>query len=133
MATIDDVADFTRKRGPVVAIIDDAQAIAPEVLADIERSIDGDHAALLVSTQRLESRGDETLIASRAMEVVYEHCLANLDTVGPLLTQLDDRVAKSAFRETPQQRLKIAYESSKEPWVFTFVALGRERRMNGAL
>ncbi|MFC8936255.1 hypothetical protein ACFT1A_29650 [Rhodococcus sp. NPDC057135] len=133
VASLADVREFQLLPGPVLAVVDDAQAIDRAVVADIESSVDDTHAVLLVSTKRLEMRNDETLSASQAMKVLHDFCRTNIDTVGPFLAQLDDRVGWSVFSETPEKRLALALRTTAEPWLYTFVASGGERRINGAL
>ena len=128
-----EVAEFRRLKGPVLAVVDDAQAINRGVVADFESAADDTHAVLLVSTERLEVRDDETLLAAQAMQVLHDYCRTNIDMVGPLLTQLDDRVRWSAFSDTPEQRLNFALRTATEPWLYMFVASGGERRIVGAL
>lgn len=133
VASVVDVEEFRRLKGPVLAVIDDAQAIERGVVADFESSADDTHAVLLVSTERLETRDDETLLAAQAIRVLDEYCRANIDMVAPLLTQLDDRVRWSVFSDTPEQRLDLAARTATEPWLYMFVASGGERRIVGAL
>lgn len=133
MATPADVAELTRLRGPVLAVVDDAQAIDRNVIAAFESSVDDDHAVLLVSTEQLEPRDGETLLASQAVATLHAYCRANLSTIGPLLTELDDRVRWSAFSDTPEQRLELAARTATEPWLYMFVASGGERRIVGTL
>lgn len=128
-----DIADFRQIPGPVLAVVDDAQAIDPFLLADLEACVDSQHAVLLVSTERLEVRDDEMLIASQAQQIIFDYCKANIDTVGSLLTTLDDRVGKSMFLESPMQRLELAHRTTTEPWVFMFVASGGDQRITSAL
>ncbi|MEU7575768.1 trypsin-like peptidase domain-containing protein [Micromonospora sp. NPDC049240] len=133
VASAADVEEFRRLNGPVLAVVDDAQAIDRGVVADFESSADDTHAILLVSTERLEARDDETLLAAQSMQVLHEYCRANIEMVGPLLTQLDDRVRWSVFSDTPEQRLDLAVRTATEPWLYMFVASGGERRIIGAL
>lgn len=133
VASAADVEEFRRLNGPVLAVVDDAQAIDGGVVADFESSADDTHAILLVSTERLEARDDETLLAAQSMQVLHEYCRSNIDMVGPLLTQLDDRVRWSVFSDTPEQRLDLAVRTATEPWLYMFVASGGERRIVGAL
>lgn len=133
VATMSEVDAFRALPGPVLAVVDDAQAIELGVRAALADSADESHAVLLVSTERLEPRLDETLLPKQATRALYEYCLNHIDEVAPILTELDDRVRKSAFFETPKQRLDLAMRTSNEPWVFMFVASGGERRITGAL
>lgn len=133
MATTADLQEFRRKPGPVLAVIDDAQAIDDALLTEFEAAVDDKHAVLLVSTERLESRDDETLSAAQAQQVLYDYCRSNIDDVGSLLSKLDDRVAKTILHETPKRRLEVAFETTKEPWLFMFVASGGDRRIATAL
>lgn len=133
IASAADVEELRSLTGPVLAVIDDAQAIDPGVLAEFQSSADDDHAVLLVSTERLEARDDETLLATQAVQVVHTYCRTHLDTIGPMLTQLDDRVRWSAFADTPEQRLELALKTGAEPWLYMFIASGGERRIVGAL
>lgn len=133
VATSADVEEFMRLHGPVLAVVDDAQAIHRGVLADLESSVDDDHAVLLVSTEQLEARDGETLLASQAVGILDAYCRSNIGNVGPLLTQLDDRVRWSAFSDTPEKRLDLALRTGTEPWLYMFVASGGERRISGSL
>lgn len=129
IASLDQVTAFRQHHGPVVAVIDDAQAIPAEVRAEFAASIDDDHAVLLVSTERLELRDDESLSAAQAVRTLHKHCRANLATVAPMLIELDDRVRWSAFFKTPDERLDAAFRSATEPWLYMFIASGGERRI----
>lgn len=128
-----DIYDFKQIPGPVLAVVDDAQAIGPLLLADFEAYVDSQHAVLLVSTERLEVRDDEMLIASQAQQIIFDYCKANIDAVGSLLATLDDRVGKSLFLESPKQRLELAHRTTAEPWAFMFVASGGDQRITSAL
>ena len=133
-ASSSDVDAFRQMRGPIVAVIDDAQTVDPALLPGFKAAIDDRHAVLIASTEQIEPRGDEQLLPALATQTIYEHCKRHIDVVGPLLSTLDDRVAKSAFSETPLRRLEIAYRSApKDPWLFMFVASGGERRIGGDL
>jgi len=81
----------------------------------------------------LEARDDETLLATQAVQVLHAYCRTHLDTVGPMLTELDDRVRWSVFVDTPEQRLELALKTGVEPWLYMFIASGGERRIVGAL
>lgn len=133
VASTADVEELRGLSGPVLAVVDDAQAIDPGVLAEFESAADDDHAVLIASTARLEARDDETLLATQAVQVVHAYCRAHLDAVGPMLTQLDDRVRWSVFSDTPEQRLELALKTAAEPWLYMFIASGGERRIVGAL
>lgn len=129
-----DIREFLAIGGPVLAVVDDAQALPPALLDEFRDAATNDHAVLLVSTVRLEDRDDETLMAAQAKEVVLGYCLQNLDIVAPLICVLDDRVRKASLAfETPKQRLQLAGRTSKEPWLFMFIASGGDRRIGGAL
>jgi hypothetical protein len=52
VASVDDVRTFADLTGPVVAIVDDSQALDPVVRTAFERSVDIDHAVLMVSTEQ---------------------------------------------------------------------------------
>lgn len=133
VASTADVEEFRRLTGPVLAVVDDAQAIERGAVADFESSVDDTHAVLLISTERLETRDDETLLAAQAIRVLDDYCRSNIDTVAPLLSQLDDRVRWSVFSDTPEQRFDLAARTATEPWLYMFVASGGERRIIGAL
>lgn len=128
-----EIEAFAAMSDPVLAVVDDAQALDPSVVADFEAAVDDNHAVLLVSTERLEGHNDETVSDVRAKEVIYQYCAEHLDKVEPLLTALDDRVGHGMFRESPRRRLQAANASSRDPWSFMFVASGGERRIAGIL
>lgn len=128
------IEEFAAMDGPVLAVVDDAQALDQAFLEDLREIVNDDHAVLFVSTARLEDRSDETLIASQTQQILYKYCMQNVDMVGRLITQLDDRVRWSAFAsETPEQRIEVAQRTTSEPWLFMFVASGGERRIASAL
>lgn len=133
VATADDIRAFTSLPGPVLAVVDDAQAIDPRVVANFGAAVDENHAVLLVSTERLESHNDETVSEVRAKDQIYEYCVAHVADVGPRLTSLDDRVGNGMMSEPPLQRLRAANASSRDPWSFMFVASGGERRMENII
>lgn len=133
VATAEDVRAFATMTGRVLAVVDDVQALDPRVVAEFGAIVDNNHAVLLVSTERLEGHNDETVAEVRAKELVYEHCVAHVDEVGPILTALDDRVGNGVTQEAPLHRLRAANASSRDPWSFMFVASGGERRMGGII
>lgn len=133
VATADDVRAFTALSGPVLAVVDDAQAVDPGVVANFGAAVDDSHAVLLVSTERLEGHNDETVSEIRAKEQIYEYCVVHVAEVGPRLTALDDRVGNGMMSEPPLQRLRAANASSRDPWSFMFVASGGERRMENII
>jgi hypothetical protein len=129
-----DITEFRDLEGPVLAIVDDTQALDVSFLEDLSAEVNDDHAVLLVSTVRLEERSDETVVASQAQQVIYDYCLEHIDEVGSLISSLDDRVQWSAFAlETPERRLEVAKRSTESPWLFMFVASGGDRRVSGAI
>jgi hypothetical protein len=129
----EEVQQLARMPGPVVAVVDDAQALDPSVVAALRDCVDDRHAVLLISTERLETHNDEVVSARRAKDTIYRYLVDNLDTVGPLLAQLDDRVGTSMGKERPEHRLEAANVSAHDPWALMFVASGGDRRVHGTL
>lgn len=129
-ANSDQVAAYARMPGPVLAVVDDAQAIDPRVISDFESVVDNDHAVLLISTERLEDYNDETVSEERAKDAIFEYCITHLEEVGPLLIELDSRVGYGMGRESPANRLRAAQVSAHDPWALMFVASGGEERMS---
>lgn len=119
--------------GPVIAVVDDAQALDPVIVAELRDSVDERHAVLLISTERLETYNDEVVSAQRAKQTIYSYLLDNLDTVGPLLAQLDDRVGTGMTQELPEHRLEAANASARDPWALMFVASGGDRRIHSTI
>ena len=128
-----EVETFAAMPGPVLAVVDDAQALDAAVIAEFQAAIDDAHAVLLVSTERLEANNDETVSDVRAKDLIYQYCMDHLDEVEPLLTALDERVGPGMFRESARRRLQAAAASSRDPWSFMFVASGGEQRIEGIL
>lgn len=133
VAGAQEVQAFAAMPGPVLAVVDDAQALDPDVVADLQAVVDDRHAVLLVSTERREGHNDETVSEVRAKGLIYEHCIDHLDEVEPLLASLDDRVGPGMFRESARHRLQVANASARDPWSFMFVASGGEQRIAGIL
>jgi hypothetical protein len=129
-ANSDHVAAFARMPGPVLAVVDDAQAVDPRVISGLESLVDDDHALLLISTERLEGYNDETVSEERAKDAIFEYCINHLDEVAPLLIALDPRVGYGMARESPEHRLRAAQASAHDPWAMMFVASGGEERMS---
>ena len=128
-----EIAALAAMPGPVLAVVDDAQALDPDVVAEFQTVVDDEHAVLLVSTERLEDHNDETVSDTRAKELIYRHCIDHLAEVEPKLMALDDRVGPGMMRESALRRLHAANASSRDPWSFMFVASGGERRIEGIL
>lgn len=129
-ASGEQVAAFAKMPGPVLAVVDDAQALDPRVVSDLESVVNDDHAVLLISTERLEGYNDEAVSEERAKAAIFEYCLNNLDEVGPQLTELDSRVGYGIGRESPEHRLRAALVSAHDPWAMMFVASGGEERIS---
>jgi hypothetical protein len=133
LAGPDEVRQLKAMSGRVLAVVDDAQAIEPYIVTDLRDCVDDTHAVLLISTDRLETHNDEVVSAQRAKQAIYQHLLAHIDTVGPQLTQLDDRVGGGITQELPERRLEAANASAQDPWAFMFVASGGDRRIHTTL
>lgn len=132
VATIQTVRRFSSLPGPVLAVVDDAQALDGSVLTEFERAISHNHAVMLVSITRGSGREEELVSATTAVATLVRYCESNPDVVLPLVSDLDDRVGKSAFRESLQQRVDMAGKSDY-PWQFMYVLSGGERRITVAL
>lgn len=132
VASDQSVRRFSRLPGPVLAVVDDAQAMDPDLRAAFERASSDDHAVLLVSTLRGASPEEESVSATAAVEHLVRYCETHSDTVLPLVRALDDRVGTPPFRENFQDRLALAARS-QYPWQFMYLLSGGERRIGTVL
>jgi len=126
------IRTFEAVRGPVLAVVDDAQALSPDVVAQFERAASGDHAVLVVSTERPAGQERVTVSATRAVAALERHCLNREEEVTRLVAEIDDRVGHGAMREPLRRRLESA-KSADYPWQFMYVLSGGERRIGAAL
>jgi hypothetical protein len=141
VASADSVRAFQALRGPVVSVVDDAQALTPDVLRAFERAASADHAVIVVATERAagEERGalaagqeQVRVAAEQAVAALVDYCDRHREDVEPLLTQIDDRVGYGIGKESFGRRLEVA-RGSHYPWQFMYVLSGGERRIGGAL
>lgn len=133
VATDDDVDTFSELPGPVVAVVDDAQALDSAVRARFERAADDRHAVLLVSTDPSASAANSTIGSAEAVELLSTFCRDQRPDVEPLVSKLDDRVGDSSItQERFVHRVELAARAST-PWEFMFTLSGGDLRIAHAL
>lgn len=132
VATVDDVRTFAEVDGPVLAIVDDSQALVPVVRTAFERSVDADHAVLMVSTERSDHPGHSTIRANQAIATIKQFCLDHQEEVSQLVVAADDRVGKGMTNERFEDRV-AASAFAKVPWEFMFTLGGGERRVSESI
>ena len=126
------VRAFQALPGPVLAVVDDAQALRPDVKQALERSVSDDHAVLIVATERQPGQEQVRLLAAHAVAVLIRFCDDHSETVEPLIQEIDDRVGYGVAHEPFPQRLDAARDA-QFPWQFMYVLSGGERRIGTAL
>jgi hypothetical protein len=132
VATGETIRAFQALRGPVLAVIDDAQALAPDVIRAFERSASNDHAVLIVATERQPDHEQVRLHAAHAVAALIRFFDAHSDAVEPLVQEVDDRVGYGMTREPFPRRLDAARDA-QFPWQFMYVLSGGERRISTSL
>lgn len=132
VATQETVRAFARLPGPVLAIVDDAQALAADVVHAFERSVDDEHAVLIVSTARAPGADRVRLAGRQAVDALARYCEDTRTAVEPLLREVDDRVGYGWTQESFERRLQAA-SGTDHPWQFMFVLSGGERRIADTL
>jgi hypothetical protein len=133
VATPELVRTFEGLRGPVLAVVDDAQALGAPLRRALERAVSADHAVLLVSTGREPGQEQVHVLASQTTTALVRYCVDRADVVGPLVKEIDDRVGNGGGREPYTWRLKAAGKSAQFPWQFMHVLSGGERRIAAAI
>jgi hypothetical protein len=131
-ATGNDVHTFSTMRGPVIAVVDDAQAMSPEVRREFERTADDNHAVLMVSTDRVSGAAHSTIDVAQAVAVLTDFCRTQRADIEPRVAAMDDRVGQSIVQELYLDRVKVASQA-KSPWEFMFTLSGGDRRVAAAL
>ena len=132
IASLETVRTFQQIRGPVLAVVDDSQALRLDVTQAFERAATTDHAIILVATDRIAGQERVRVSAADAVNVLAKYCSQNPEVVEPLVRRIDDRVGPGITQEPFARRLKVA-QSSDYPWQFMFVLSGGERRISEAL
>lgn len=132
VASVDDVRTFADLTGPVLAIVDDSQALDPVVRTALERSVDADHAVLMVSTERSDHPGHSTIRPEQAIATIRQFCLDHQAEVSRLVSAVDDRVGKGMINERFEHRVE-ASAFAKLPWGFMFTLGGGERRVSESI
>ncbi len=132
VASSDDVRTFEDLTGPVLAIVDDSQALDPAIRTAFERSVDANHAVLMVSTERSDQVGHSTIRPSQAIATIKRFCLDHQDEVSRLVSAADDRVGKGMTDERFEHRVE-ASGFAKVPWEFMFTLGGGERRVSDSI
>ncbi|MCZ4120255.1 hypothetical protein [Streptomyces sp. H39-S7] len=131
VATRATVQALAHSRYPTVAVIDDAQALRPEVHTDLERLASSRLKILLVHTddENTPSTDPATvhLLPARAVRLLADHVSAHQNDLLPVLSQLDDRLGHKPFTTPIDERLTQARHATR-PWQFMFVLTGGERR-----
>lgn len=131
-ATSDDVHTFSTMRGPVVAVVDDAQAISPGVRREFERAADDNHAVLMVSTDRVSGAAHSTIDVAQAVAALTDFSRTQRADIEPRVAAMDDRVGQSIVQELYLDRVKVSSQA-KSPWEFMFTLSGGDRRVAAAL
>ena len=129
VASFDEVRTFSDLPGPVLAVVDDSQALEPAVRASFERSVDAKHTVLMVSTERSDQPGHSTIRPDQAVATIKQFCLDHRTRVAPLVSAADDRVGKRPADERFERRVE-ASAFAKMPWEFMFTLGGGERRVS---
>jgi len=132
VASVDDVRTFGDLTGPVLAIVDDSQALDPVVRTAFERSVDADHAVLMVSTERSDRPGHSTIRPDQAIATIKQFCLDHQEEVSRLVSAADDRIGKGMTNERYEHRVE-ASGFAKVPWEFMFTLGGGERRVSESI
>lgn len=132
VASLDTVRVFESLRGPVLAVVDDAQALAPKVVQALERAVSHDHALIVVATDRSPGQEQVRVVGSHAVAALVQYCEVHSDMVEPLVSEVDDRVGYGMGKEPFPLRLENASKSDF-PWQFMYVLSGGERRIADAL
>jgi hypothetical protein len=132
VASVDQVRTFADVAGPVAAIVDDSQALDPAVRTAFERSVDADHAVLMVSTEQSDHPGHSTIRPAQAIATIKQFCLDHHEEVSRLVSAADDRVGKGMTNERFEHRVEAA-AFAKVPWGFMFTLGGGERRVSESI
>lgn len=132
VASVDDIRAFADLAGPVLAIVDDSQALDPVVRTAFERSVDADHAVLLVSTEESDHPGHSTIRPDQAIATIKQFCLDHHEEVSRLVSAVDDRVGKGITNERFERRVE-ASGFAELPWEFMFTLGGGERRVSESI
>ncbi|KOU63669.1 hypothetical protein ADK55_07955 [Streptomyces sp. WM4235] len=131
VATRATVQSLARTHYPTVAVVDDAQALRPEVLTSLERLASSRLKVLLVHTddENAPSTDPATvhLLPTRAVQLLADHISAHQNGLLSVLSRLDDRLGQKPFTISVDERLAEARQASR-PWQFMFVLTGGERR-----
>lgn len=133
VASEEDVHEFSALAGPVVAVVDDAQAMDPAVRARFERAANDRHAVLLVTTDLGSGAAHSTIARAQAVDLLARYCREHRPEIQPRVSAIDDRVGdESITQERYLDRVDLAGKAGT-PWEFMFVLSGGDRQITAAL
>lgn len=132
VASSEIVRTFAGLRGPILAVVDDAQALSAEVRRDFERATSSDHAVILAATEMTPGQEQVRLSAAEAVSTLASFCLHNRNIVEPLVSSVDDRVGPGLMQESFERRVGVA-SGADYPWQFMYVLSGGDRRIVDAI
>jgi hypothetical protein len=132
VATAETVREFAALRGPVLAVVDDAQALSADIRLDFGRATSVDHAVILAATELTPGQEQVRLSAAEATAAIAGFCLDQRGIVEPLVSSLDDRVGPGLMQEPFERRVEVA-AGADYPWQFMYVLSGGDRRIGDAI
>jgi len=116
---------------PVVAIVDDAQRLAPFIREDLLASCGDGLSVIVVVTDQVAGEPGVRLDATRAAAVLAEFIRRNRTAVLPAVRSLDPHVGDGPADEPLERRLAQAEGAAKSPWQLSWVLTGGWRRVRG--
>jgi hypothetical protein len=118
---------------PTVGLVDDAQAVSPDLLRRLAETASSDHKILIVSTDDVPGPAIDIRIAEqRAVAVLATDLLSRRQEVLPLIRELDGRIGEGYLDESLERRLELASQEEL-PWKFAFTLTGGWRRTRSIL
>jgi hypothetical protein len=115
-------------RGPVVAVVDDAQAIELPIRWALERAASADHAVILTVTEVAIGPEQVRLSGAEAVAALAAFCRDRRAEVEPLVRALDDRIGPALLDTSFDLRVQDA-TTADYPWQFMHVLAGGDRRI----
>lgn len=116
---------------PVVAILDDAQRLAPAVRRELLACGGRDLCVIAALNGAPAGEVGVRLDATRATASMAAFIRTNRDTVLPIVQALDSRIGDGPLDEPLEDRLEQALSTASSPWQLAFILTGGWKRIRG--
>ncbi|MCL2024180.1 MAG: hypothetical protein FWG78_00130 [Coriobacteriia bacterium] len=131
--TMDAVRELRTIESLVVAVVDDCQAVAPDIRLALERSVSANCKIIACTTEWGTIREESTsLHDAQSVKTIKTFCDSRANELVEVVSELDNRVGIGAARESIHRRISDA-SSARSPWEFMSIMRGGDREIKSRM